>query len=578
MTLISRFCLICVATENELVIVVLNFTPVPRYGYRVGVPEAGTYQEILNSDSAYYNGSNVGNEQYLQSEAEKLDGSASFCRFNITSIGRFDPETCPLMNILYVTSEVYPLIKTGGLGDVSGSLPRALLRLKQDVRILVPAYQSLLAKIEDVQEVAQTSHYGYPVRILQTTLPGTRVKVLLVDCAPLFDRPGNPYLDATGVEWHDNALRFALFSQVAVDVALNRLAFDWPVDVVNCNDWQSGLVPALLARFKKRPATVFTIHNLAYQGLYPKQTFLDLGLPADLWSMHGVEFHDYFSFIKGGLNFADRINTVSPQYAQEIQTEEFGFGLQNLLLARYDRLSGILNGIDTEVWNPGTDGYLEQKYNRRSLPKKSLNKLKLQQLFSLSPDSEIPLIGLISRLVEQKGLDLILESMPELLKMRLQMVFLGSGELHYQNELKKLASAYPDTIAVYIGYDERLSHQIEAACDIYLMPSLFEPCGLNQLYSLRYGTIPLVTGVGGLADSVINYTDQSFADKSATGFVLEHKNAQSLVESMRLALSVYPQKKKWKQLQITAMQQDFSWQSRANDYIQLYEQAVLDSA
>lgn len=482
------------------------------------------------------------------------------------------------MNILYVTSEVYPLIKTGGLGDVSGSLPRALLRQKQDVRILVPAYQSLLTKIGDVQEIAQTSHYGYTVRILQTILPGTRVKVLLVDCAPLFDRPGNPYLDSTGVEWHDNALRFALFCQVAVDIALNRLAFDWPVDVVNCNDWQSGLVPALLARFKKRPATVFTIHNLAYQGLYPKQTFLDLGLPADMWSMDGVEFHDYFSFIKGGLNFADRINTVSPQYAQEIQTEEFGFGLQKLLLARSDRLTGILNGIDTEVWNPGTDVYLEQKYNRRSLQKKSINKLKLQQLFSLSQNSEIPMIGLISRLVEQKGLDLILQSMPELLKMRLQMVFLGSGELHYQNELKKLAIAYPDTIAVHIGYDERLSHQIEAACDIYLMPSLFEPCGLNQFYSLRYGTIPLVTGVGGLADSVINYTDQSSADNSATGFVLEHKNAQSLVESMRLALRVYLQKNKWKQLQVTAMQQDFSWQSRANDYIQLYEQAVLDSA
>jgi len=481
------------------------------------------------------------------------------------------------MNVLFVSSEVYPLIKTGGLADVSGSLPRALLQLKQDVRILVPAYQSLLAKVTNVREVAHTQHYGYGVRILQTTLPSSRVKVLLVDCPALFERPGNPYLDSTGVEWQDNALRFALFCQVAVDVALNRLAFDWPVDVVHCNDWQSGLVPALLSRFENRPATVFTIHNLAYQGLYPKQTFVDLGLPAELWSMHGVEFHDYFSFIKGGLNFADRLNTVSPQYATEIQAEPFGFGLQDLLLHRSSQLSGILNGIDTDVWNPGRDAYLVQKYNSRSLSKKTINKLALQKQLALKQDGEIPMIGLISRLVEQKGLDLILDSMPELLNMPLQLVFLGSGEAFYQLELKRLAAANPDSIAVHIGYDEKLSHQMEAACDLYLMPSLFEPCGLNQLYSLRYGTIPLVTEVGGLADSVVSYTEESAANHTATGFVLKTATASALVEAVKRALDVYAQKEKWKQLQLNAMQQDFSWQASAQAYLRLYQQAMLDT-
>ncbi len=481
------------------------------------------------------------------------------------------------MNVLFVTSEVYPLIKTGGLADVSASLPRALLQQNQDVRILVPAYQSLLAKLDKVREIAQTQHYGYTVRILQTTLPSTRVKVLLVDCPALFDRPGNPYLDSTGVEWHDNALRFALLCQVAVDVALNRLAFDWAVDVVHCNDWQSALVPALLSRFEQRPATVFTIHNLAYQGLYPKQTFINLGLPAELWTMHGVEYHDYFSFIKGGLNYADRLNTVSPQYAAEIQTEQFGFGLQDLLLHRSSELSGILNGIDTEVWNPGRDTYLHQKYNTRSLDKKVLNKLALQKQFALTEDSEVPLIGLISRLVEQKGLDLILDSMPELLKMPLQLIFLGSGEALYQAELKKLALAHPDSVAVHIGYDEALSHQMEAACDLYLMPSLFEPCGLNQLYSLRYGTIPLVTAVGGLADSVVSCTDESRANHTATGFVLKSASAASLVEAVGRALELYAQKDEWKQLQLNAMQQDFSWQASAQEYVRLYQQAVLDT-
>ncbi|MDJ0880449.1 MAG: glycogen synthase GlgA [Gammaproteobacteria bacterium] len=478
------------------------------------------------------------------------------------------------MNILFATSEVYPLVKTGGLADVSASLPRALLQLKQDIRIVLPAYQTVLEQAVAAKKVAECHHYGFDIDILQTLLPGTRVKVLMVDCPALFDRPGNPYLNAIGDEWQDNPLRFALFNQVVVDIALNRLVYDWSVDLVHCNDWQTGLTPALLSLFEHRPATLFSIHNLAYQGIYAKQAFFDLGLPEYLWSMHGLEFHDLFSFIKGGLNFADRISTVSPSYAEEIQTAEYGYGLEDLLHHRKADLSGILNGIDTEVWNPGTDKLITHQYNRRSLAKKSENKRALQQRLDLPVDAHIPVFGLISRLVEQKGIDLILAALAEIIKRPLQLVFLGSGQSHYEQQLMDWARIHPDKLAVFLGYDEALAHQIEAGSDFFLMPSLFEPCGLNQFYSLRYGTLPVVTAVGGLADSVIDYTGQSGA-ASGNGFVLAEKTSDALMTTMERALAVYHQPQIWQRLQLNAMAQDHSWKSSAKEYLQLY-QMVLD--
>lgn len=478
------------------------------------------------------------------------------------------------MNVLFVTSEAYPLIKTGGLADVSGSLPRALAYLKLDVRLIMPAYQSVKNQIKKTHVIAQTEHYGYDIQILQTTLPGTRLKILLVDCPELFDRPGNPYLNEAGKEWPDNALRFALFNQVVVDVSLNRLNINWSVDVVHCNDWQSGLTPALLSRFEQHPATIFTIHNLAYQGLYPQQTFIDLGLPEDLWNYNGVEFHDMFSFIKGGLSFADCISTVSPKYAQEIQTKKFGYGLESLLKHRSDCLSGILNGIDTDVWNPGTDEFVEQKYNRRSIKNKLKNKLALQQQFGLEVSPEIPLIGLIGRLVEQKGLELILQSLPKLCKLSIQIVFLGSGQAEYETALQKIAKQYPSFIAVNLGYNEKLAHQIEAGADLFLMPSIFEPCGLNQLYSLRYGTIPIVTPVGGLADSVTDATEQHQSDQTATGFVLKQQTTKELVSTIKRAIEVYHRPDRWNQIQLNAMSKDHSWKNSAENYLQLYQQAI----
>ena len=480
--------------------------------------------------------------------------------------------------ILYVSSEAFPLIKTGGLGDVSGSLPRALQKIDQDVRLLLPAYREILDKIDRSKHIASHFHYGQEIRLLETRLPGTRVKVWLVDCPLAFDRPGNPYLDSTGHSWADNAFRFALFAQVAVDIAMNRINVGWQPDIVNCNDWQSGLVPALLSSYADRPASVFTIHNMAYQGLFPASTFFDLGLPTTLWGLDGLEFHGHFSFIKGGLVYADRINTVSPNYAREIQTPEFGYGLDGLLRFRQDRLSGITNGIDEEVWNPGTDKLIESRYNRRTLNKKTANKTALQKQLGLPVDEDCPMLGMVSRLVEQKGVDIILDSLVDISQLPLQLVILGSGENQYESALTEWAEDYPDRIKVILGYDETLSHRIEAAADMYLMPSAFEPCGLNQLYSLRYGTLPIVRNVGGLADTVFDVSDDSVDEDQVNGFIVAEHSAPALIEGIRRALQSYQDKTLWKRLQRNAMSRDSSWQQSASEYLALYEQALSDRA
>ncbi len=483
-----------------------------------------------------------------------------------------------MSKILFIASEAYPLIKTGGLGDVAGSLPRALSRNKQDVRLLLPAYRSVLDKISNPKLVAEHWHYGQHIKLLETRLPGTQVKTWLVDCPAAFDRPGNPYLDETGDPWSDNAFRFAAFCQVAVDIAVNRCGLDWQPDIVHCNDWQTGLVPAILQGFSQRPATLFTIHNLAYQGLFPYEDFQKLGLPHTLWSMDGVEFHHMFSFIKGGLVFADRINTVSPTYAREIQTPEFGNGLDGLLRHRKDHLSGILNGIDEDVWNPGKDEHLVHNYNRRNLTKKLDNKTELQKQLGLPVDAAIPMMGMVSRLVEQKGLDIILASMSKLLKRPLQMVFLGTGNSVYEKALKEWAHRHADKMAVIIGYNEKISHQIEAGADMYLMPSNFEPCGLNQLYSLRYGTLPVVRNVGGLADSVFDVTDTDVPGHQANGFIIREHTVAALLASIDHALVCYQNQSEWKQLQLNAMSADYSWQHSAQQYLELYQSATEDNS
>lgn len=474
-----------------------------------------------------------------------------------------------MKKILFVTSEVYPLIKTGGLADVSGSLPKALTGLGEDVRLIMPKYQAITTT-EEIYYKSTVRVNNTDVNILETRLPGTQVIVWLVDCPEYFDFPGNPYVDEQGNAWENSAERFALFCRIAVEVAMDRSYLDWTPDIVHCNDWQSGLVPALLSLEANRPATVFTIHNMAYQGIFSKAVNISLNLPKQLWNPDGIEFNGMLSFIKGGLAYADRITTVSPAYAGEIQTAEFGYGLEGLLSYRKDVLTGIINGIDADQWNPETDPHASQRYNISTLNKKQFNKTALQKQLSL-PIDDLPVFALISRLVEQKGIDLILACLPEMLTLPLQFILLGRGDKRFEKQLTDFAKKYPDKTAFTIGYDETLAHLFEAGADIFLMPSRFEPCGLNQLYSQRYGTIPIVRKTGGLADTVVDTLPESLSNNTATGFVFNDATSGSLMETIKRALIVYSQPKTWKQLQTSGMQKDYSWNKSAKEYMALYD-------
>ena len=475
-----------------------------------------------------------------------------------------------MKKILFVTSEAHPLIKTGGLADVSGSLPKALAELGHDIRIILPHYQSIKLSGEAI-------HLGFirvdnrNVNLMEARMPGTEVPVLLVDYPEFFDRPGNPYTDGQGQPWPDNADRFALFCRVAVEVAMNRAYLDWQPGIVHCNDWQSGLVPALLSLEHDRPAAVFTIHNMAYQGLFSAEQTLSLNLPGQLWNPNGLEFHNMLSFIKGGLVYADRITTVSPTYALEIQTPAFGYGLEGLLSHRKDVLSGIINGIDETVWNPEKDNYIGKRYSQKTLADKQHNKAELQRSIGLPVDDKAPLFGLIGRLVEQKGIGLIIDCLPEMMAMPLQFVLLGAGNKDYEQRLQNLAHVYPDKLAITLGYDESLAHLIEAGADIFLMPSLFEPCGLNQMYSQRYGTLPIVRKTGGLADTVVDALPDTIANGSASGFVFSDAHSDTLLEAIKRALILYRDRAVWSKIQKAAMRKDFSWRRSAELYVELYD-------
>ena len=477
-----------------------------------------------------------------------------------------------MRKVLFASSEVYPLIKTGGLADVAGSLPVALHKQRQDVCVILPAYAEVKAKASNAKTMATLSLGDAEVYILQTELPGTSIKAWLVDYAPYFDRPGNPYMAENGEAWPDNAERFALFCRVIVEIAMARAGLDWKPDVIHCNDWQTGLVPALLSLETQAPATVFTIHNLAYQGIFPHSTYVSLDLPETLWSFHSLEFHGQLSFIKGGLVYADRITTVSPNYAKEIQTAEFGYGLEDLLEYRSQYLFGILNGIDTEDWNPEKDHYITNHYSIRNLAGKKLNKQAVLDRFELPAKSGGPLIGLVGRLVQQKGIDIILDSFVEIMKWPLQIVLLGSGDPKYEKALRAAQRKYPDKLGIHIGYDEGLAHLIEAGADMFLMPSRFEPCGLNQLYSLRYGTLPVVRNVGGLADTVVDANKANLAAGVANGFVFSGETGADLARTIARALKLYQKPSLWKKLQLIAMWRDSSWESSAEQYIELYNQ------
>lgn len=488
-----------------------------------------------------------------------------------------------MRKILFASSEVHPLMKTGGLADVSASLPLALSQMQQDIRIIMPAYRATLNQLGDCPLVStlQLEGYQHPVNILQTTLPDSDVIVWLVDSADHFDRDGGPYCDSDGEDWADNAARFALFCRAAVAVALDQAGLNWQPEVVHCNDWQTGLIPALLSLQTHRIATVFTIHNMAYQGLFSRQMFETLDLPEQLWQVEGIEFYGMMSFMKGGLIYADHITSVSPTYAQEICHYDYGYGLEGLLTLRAEqsRLSGIVNGIDTNEWNPQTDKFIDHQYSVKTLRPKTLNKKALQKHFFLPESSETLLFGMISRLVAQKGVDLTIDAIDRMLSegKNIQLVCLGSGEAALEQDLRVLRARFPDKVGIQFGYDEALAHKIEAGADAFLMPSRFEPCGLNQMYSLRYGTLPVVRNTGGLADTVVDASEDNRKQMLATGFKFEEPTVEDLYDTLLKVDELFSHPRLWRRMMLTAMVQDFGWINSAQAYLQLYKQLVDNS-
>lgn len=480
-----------------------------------------------------------------------------------------------MSRILFATSEAAPLVKTGGLADISSSLPSALKALGHDVRIVLPAYPSALAGAGELIRLGGFKLMGHHVTLLEGQMPDSGVKVWLVDAPALFQREGGPYVDEQGNDWPDNAERFTLFCRVITELAMGRAGLDWCPEVVHGNDWQTGPAIALLSLEDGRPATVFSIHNLAYQGYFSREDFIAQAIPEALWSPESMEYYGYWVMIKGGIAHADRIATVSPNYAREITTPEFGNGMDALLRHRQDRLEGILNGVDTRTWDPEHDPLITANYNLKRLKSKAKNKTALQRHFGL-PQSDAPVLGLVSRLVEQKGIDLVLDALPTLLDKPLQVVMLGSGNKYYELACRELAERYPQQVGITIGYDETLAHLIEAGADLFVMPSRFEPCGLNQLYSLRYGTPPIVHKTGGLADTVVHASKETLADGTANGFVFEHPTVEGLQWAIGEALKCRAEQKCWRQVIANGMNQDVSWTHSAEAYVALYQKARQD--
>ncbi|SCX98584.1 glycogen synthase GlgA [Nitrosospira sp. Nsp13] len=478
--------------------------------------------------------------------------------------------------VLFITPEVYPLLKTGGLGDVSAALPAALREIKVDARLLIPGYPQVLKGLKHKRKIAEFAAQPPfpPSLLLSAKLPlgaSASVPIFIIDCPILYQREGSPYVNAAGHNWPDNALRFGLLSKIGAILASDASPIAWRPHIAHCNDWQSGLVPAYLHFHQgKKAASLMTIHNLAFQGIFPADTIAQLGLPAASFHINGAEYYGGMSFLKAGLYYSDHIATVSPTYAREIQMETLGFGMQGLLSARRKHISGIVNGIDTNDWDPATDSDISRNYSANKLAAKAANKRALQQLLGLTVDPGIPLFGAVSRLTYQKGYDLLLEVAAQLTGLPAQLAILGSGEAMLEQELTTLAKNNPGKIAVHIGFDEKLSHLIEAGADSFLMPSRFEPCGLNQMYSQRYGTPPLVHATGGLVDTVVDCTPATLADGSASGFLFFDMTADSFLDAIRRVTVAYNNKLVWYRLMKNGMAKDFSWRSSAAAYRKIY--------
>ena len=493
------------------------------------------------------------------------------------------------MKIVVAASEAVPFAKTGGLADAASALSKALAEAGHEVALFLPHYPQAVAAnhghVPPIEPTDCTLSIGVGPRqvlgrVLKSKLPDSRVEVFLIDQPGYYDRPAL-YYDGQA-DYRDNCERFVFFSRAVLET-MRQLP--WRADVVHAHDWQTGLIPAALAiEYQRNPsfercASLFTLHNLAFQGQFWHWDMVLTGLDWKYFNWHQMEFFGNLNLLKTGIVFADGITTVSPTYALEIQTPEWGCGLHGVLRGRSHDLTGILNGADTSIWNPATDRNLAQNYTSANVTKgKSECKQALQKRVGLPVRPEIPMAAMISRLTEQKGLELILARAERLLERDLQLVFLGTGGAWYVSALQDLARRHPDKVHATIGYDERLAHQIEAAADVYLMPSRFEPCGLNQMYSLIYGTVPIVRSTGGLADTVIDATPETLANRTATGFKFNDYDSMAFEQAFERALSLFADRTAWLHLMQSGMRTDWSWRRSAQQYLGAYERALSRAA
>jgi starch synthase len=471
------------------------------------------------------------------------------------------------MRILLASAEMYPFAKTGGLADVCAALPRALHGLGADVRLVLPGYESALDLLRAPRVLADLgSLLGIsPARVLEGQAPDTGFPVWLVDCPPLYRRGGTPYQDAQGVDWPDNALRFGAFCHAVARLALADVRTRWRPEVLHCHDWHTGLAPYLVARGpRERPRTVFTIHNAAFQGCFPLGMGTRLGLPAEVLDPDGMEFYGQLSFLKAAIRYADRLTTVSPRYARELLTPQLGCGLEGLIATRAGDFIGILNGIDTELWNPATDGFIAERYTAEEPGGKAACKTALQEAGGMARDAGAPLVAFASRLTSQKMADVALERLPGMLarRPRMQFVLLGCGDRSIEAGFRSVASAFPARVGIHIGYSEAEEHRLHAGADILLHGARFEPCGLAQMYAMRYGALPVVRKVGGLADTVSD---------GQNGFVFEEADGDGMDEALDRGLDTYASPSgTWRRLQQQAMNDDFSWDGPARQYLDVY--------
>lgn len=477
-----------------------------------------------------------------------------------------------MIEVLSVTSEVYPLIKTGGLADVAGALPAALAQNGVTMRTLIPGYPAVMAKLGTAREVYFFEDlFGVQARLFAGRADG--LDLIVLDAPALFDRPGNPYVGPEGWDWPDNWKRFAALSWVASELGLG-LVEGYKPHIIHAHDWQAGLVAAYV-KFGPSPTlkTVMTVHNMAFQGAYGADIFGQLRLPPHAFSMEGVEYFGGVGYLKAGVECADVVTTVSPTYSTEIRTAEFGMGLDGLLNNRTDTVFGILNGIDMDAWNPATDTSLTSTYTGNSLGNRAANKRAVQEAFGLKA-SNGPLFAVVSRLTWQKGIDLLVGCIDMLVAAGGQLAVLGSGEAELENAVRAAALRHPGQVGIVTGYNEKVSHLVQGGADVMVVPSRFEPCGLTQLYALRYGCVPLVSRVGGLNDTVIDANVAALQAEVATGVQFAPPSEDALANAIRRTLALYADEKTWKKMQRRGMKSDVSWESSAARYAQLYASLI----